>query len=142
MAYDGLGLPTTTSIRLLDLRAGDGCSLSEKSFTLKVVDLSDNPPEYVTLSYTCGEPRSDFELRYTPGAGSLNEDSGTTIHVNGLDMVIAPNLSQALSRLIYLPDVSLVWIDAICIYPDRSPIKHLRNLRFDSLFSKGFDFAY
>ena len=81
-----------------------------------MVDLSDNPPQYVTLSYTCGEPRSDFELRYTPGARSLNEDRGTVIHVNGLDMVIAPNLSQALARLIHLPDVSLIWIDAICIH--------------------------
>ena len=129
MAYDGLRLPTTTSIRLLDLRLGDGCSLSEKSFTLRVVDLSDNPPQHVTLSYTCGEPRNDFELRYTPGARSLNEDRGTVIHVNGLDMVIAPNLSQALAQLIHLPDVSLIWIDAICIYSNQSSIKYLNFVR-------------
>jgi hypothetical protein len=33
-------------------------------------------------------------------------------------------------------------VPALCIYSYRSRIKHRRNLRFEPLFSEGFDFAY
>jgi hypothetical protein len=31
-------------------------------------------------------------------------------------------------------------IDSVCIYPDRSRIRHLRNLRFEPLFCEGVDY--
>lgn len=115
MAYEGFPLRTPTAIRLLNLRADTNHNLNKKDFTLHVVDLSDNPPEYVALSYACGEPRDEVEIRLTPGARCLGDEDSTTVHVNGTAIGVAPNLSHALTRLIQIPSVDLIWIDAICI---------------------------
>ena len=38
--------------------------------------------------------------------------------------------------------LQLLWGNALCIYPDRSRIKHLRNLRFALKFCEGVDFTH
>jgi hypothetical protein len=39
-------------------------------------------------------------------------------------------------------NIKFLWIDSLCIYPDRSRIKHRRNLRFMPQFSEGFDYFF
>ncbi len=77
----------------------------------------DNAPEYAALSYEWHGPDPDIHL--------------FDVYVNGHLMHLTVNLIVALSyfRSRVTPGPFLLWVDAICIYPDRSRIKYLRNLR-------------
>jgi hypothetical protein len=90
--------------------------------------LPEHPP-YDALSYTWGD---------------LLEKAA--IDVNGSSLDVTPNLHTFLG---YLQQEAVAsnkpryfWADQICIYSDRSHIKHRRNLTVEPLFSEGFDFAY
>jgi hypothetical protein len=39
-------------------------------------------------------------------------------------------------------DTVSLWVDALCIYPDRYRSKYFRKLRFEPLFCEGGGFAY
>ena len=82
-------------------------------------------PIYTALSYTWG-----------------NDVATASLSIDGLSFMIRPNLHSALLALRYISSKRILWVDAICIYSDRSRIKHCRNLRFGPLFSEGFGFAY
>ena len=92
---------------------------------LRVVSLDDESiPKYCALSYCL-----------------CNSTANRPIECGGSIIRITGDLLDALRSLRKLT-MTLVWIDQICIYSDRSRIKHCRNLRFDPLFSEGFNFAY
>jgi hypothetical protein len=79
---------------------------------LSTVSLGDDP-EYYALSYVWGE-----------------RDSMTLISVNGNNFQVTPNLRAALRRLRSNDRVRRIWVDAICIYSDRTRTKHLGTLKF------------
>ncbi len=83
-------------------------------------------PEYDAISYTWGE-----------------EGDTSNIDCDGFDLSIRTKLFVDLKYLKeYTPQPrSPIWIDAICIYSDRSRIKHCRNLGVKTLFSERFLFA-
>ena len=83
------------------------CSLSTHA-------LEDAPPS-TALSYVCGDPQDILP-----------------VFVNGKNFAVYHNLEMGI-RHIRDSEISLViWIDALCTYPDQSRIKHLRNLRIET----------
>ena len=100
MAYQNVKLPTSTSIRLVELNHSDKLDLHEKRFTLRVVDLETDHPEYEALSYTCGEPCDSLEIELSPEFAAIENQALASIWVNGSEMELLPNLSHALDRLL------------------------------------------
>jgi hypothetical protein len=96
-------------IRLLHLQLGD--ETLEFQCRLSVVSINSNPL-YEALSYAWGNP-----------------NNASSIAVDGHDVLIPSNLEQALRKLRLNDSERVLWADAICTYPDRSRIKHRRNLR-------------
>jgi Heterokaryon incompatibility protein (HET) len=114
--YQPLGSPY--SIRLLRIEPGIDGPLS---CSLETTWLSDLHHPYKVISYVWGEP--------------------VFVDISGPDgrPQAAQNPADALYR-VRLPDRSrYVWADAVCIYPDRSRIKHRKNLRLGPLFYEAFD---
>jgi hypothetical protein len=82
--------------------------------------------KFEAVSYVWGEPIFSVTLRI----------SDTSI-IN-----ITKNLSDALRRFRKPGVPRTLWVDALCIYPDRSQIKHRRNLRPGPLFCEVFISAH
>jgi hypothetical protein len=110
-------LPNTSSFRILELLPG--IKEEEIEFILSIADWN-NPPSYEALSYAWGDV-----------------DTTKPIFSRGSKLDVTTNLKAGLLQL-RKPDKSrYIWADAVCIYSDRSRIKHCRNLRFGPLFSEG-----
>lgn len=81
---------------------------------------------YEALSYTWGDPKMLHPI-------SLDDQP----------FPVTEHLHNALRHLRFKNDKArYLWIDALCIYSDRSSIINCGNLRFEPLFSEEFDFAY
>jgi Heterokaryon incompatibility protein (HET) len=78
-------------------------------------------PSYTALSYVCGSP---------------NDTS--MVHVDGQPLAVYANLKVALSSVRNSKSPLLLWVDARCIYLDRSRIKYCRNLRVELRFCELF----
>jgi Heterokaryon incompatibility protein (HET) len=155
-------LPSDNSIRLLQLQptvANEDplhCTLveiqlTEPSRTFEVVEEPDNisvgnedsdgewedVEESSHLSPPLEEPTQLFEvISYACGASNPSVPLYIDHDAHAL---ITPHLAAALRCLQYDNRDRFLWVDTVCIYSDRSRIKHCRNLRFEPLFS---GFAY
>ena len=109
-------------IRILKLRGGTGPDLFAN---LSVHDPKDS---YEALSYTWGTERELSIIKIL---------SGDEMY----DVPITSNLANALHELRYKSEHRhrRLWIDALCLYSDRSRMKHCRNLRCEPPFCEGFD---
>jgi len=89
--------------------------------------------QYYALSYTWDSPGPGFPADWGDG-------STRTIRIDDQDFPVRLNLFSAIESL-RLRGFSgaKFWIDAICIYSDRSRMKHCRNLRFEPPFCEGID---
>jgi Heterokaryon incompatibility protein (HET) len=89
---------------------------------------------------------SEWRDRYVAGSYVWGSELKTkAIKIDNQDFMVGDNLYDFLyaCRSHLEPGTSVVlWIDAICIYLDRSRIKYRRNLKFESQCCEGFDFAY
>lgn len=115
--YQYSPLPSSTSIRLLELQAS---SANEISLTMHASEIDTALP-FDALSYTWGNPRSPYiespsSERHAFGIASFPATC------NGLTLMIRPNLRDALRMLQTTSFSSLgrskqryIWIDAICI---------------------------
>jgi Heterokaryon incompatibility protein (HET) len=115
-----------TQIRILQLQLGSyDVPLSFNSYIHTLDDVSD---DYHALSYEWGPP-----------------EPKQVVLVDGETLEIRHNLwlfhKEIRSQMAAELPLRL-WCDAICMYSNRSRIKHCKNLRFDPLFSEGFDFAH
>ena len=81
----------------------------------------------------CSHARSDLCSADLPSL-PLSAKSFMTVEVRS-------NLYALLSHLRRTKYKSMFWIDAICIYSDRTAMKHLGILRFMPQLSEGFDFV-
>ena len=81
-------------------------------------------PLYTAVSYAWGE-----------------EEPRRVILLDGTQFTVRENLFSLLDYARQPDEDRLLWIDAICIYSRRTAMKHLRTLRFEPLFSEGFDFV-
>jgi hypothetical protein len=80
--------------------------------------------------------KKDFNaLSYTWG----DESQERLIIIDGKGFLVTENLQLALWRLRLRSQSIFLWIDAICLYSDRSRMKHCRNLRFEPPFCEGVD---
>jgi hypothetical protein len=104
-------------IRLLSLRGGSGSD--EVDCDLLIASLDDQV-DYEALSYAWGDASDTRPIRLC----------GQPFHVT-------VNLESALRNLRQTDRPSILWVDALCTYSNRSRIKHRRNLRFEPLFSEG-----
>jgi Heterokaryon incompatibility protein (HET) len=117
-------LPTARSIRLVRIHGSDRDS-DDVYCTIETHPLDSHPP-YAALSYTWGSQKSKKIIH-------CNNDSV---------LLVTQNLWRALRRLKpQLGDDRTLWIDAICISPDRHRTKCCRNLRFRPQFCEGFGFC-
>jgi hypothetical protein len=80
----------------------------------------EQPPSYQALSYTWGNP-----------------EATVPVEINGCELQVTTNLADALRQL-RAKRVELMWIDALCMYPDRYRTKCCRNLRFEPQFCEGW----
>ena len=94
------------------------------SCSLSIVSLNDRPV-YDALSYVWGD---------------VSEKRRITI--DGAHLFITRNLHAVMLRLRCSPQTLTLWIDAICIYPDRSQIKHLPKRRLEPPFWEVFDSSH
>ena len=67
----------------------------------------------------------------------------TPIKVDGEETLLKADLAYAIIKVKYacLRNEIIFWADIICIYSDRTAMKHLGNLRFKPRFSEGFEFV-
>ena len=122
--YDRLVHPS--SIRLFQLLPGTTTSpIVGRLREVELLEDADVAPDYAALSYTW----------------DLTSDKPEHIFIDGRWFAVRNNLFVALQALRDSRVGKMFWIDAICIYSDRSKIKRCRNLRREHLFSEGFDFA-
>jgi hypothetical protein len=120
LSYSPLS-PAGNEIRLFLLNPGDH---NERiSGRLQHVSLHDDI-QYTALSYAWGDPNVT-----------------RPITLNGHSFDVTTNLKSALLQLRHRTQLRSLWIDAICIYPDRHRTKCCRNLRFEPQFCEGFGFA-
>jgi hypothetical protein len=105
-------------IQLLNLEHGS--TLKNLRYVSKTVNLA-HPP------------------RYCWGAAVANS-SLKTIYVDGLLRKVRPTLYSFLKEMATHDAGSLMWIDSICLYPDRSRTKCCRNLRSVPQSSEEFNF--
>jgi Heterokaryon incompatibility protein (HET) len=114
-------------IRLIEImpemtvQSGDGIA-GAVYCRMKTVAL-DDAPEFWALSYAWG----DASRR-------------KTVFMGGYTVQVGESLEHFLQelRMQRFGHVQL-WADAVCMYSNRSSIKHLRNLRFKPLFCEGVD---
>lgn len=113
-------LPTTTSIRLLEVHPSDVNVGAILSCTLRVEDLENEGLDYVALSYTWGDP---FFRYWWDENKSRTWEKGVPILCNGVRVDITSNLEVALRTISQLPSgppavrhrKQLLWIDALSI---------------------------
>ncbi|KAF2188004.1 hypothetical protein K469DRAFT_704283 [Zopfia rhizophila CBS 207.26] len=108
-------------IRLLQIRPGYTLDIIECDFLY--VDLHSSG-QYDALSYTWQQ-----------------QAPSVPILVNRSMMLTSENLYLALLHL-RKRGVTRLWADALCLYLDRSRIKHCKNLWLEPLFCEVFDFAH
>jgi len=91
---------------------------------------------YISLSYVWGTGYGGEKAQST--AVFSNISSGL------LPKFLPPRVSQTVEDAISVVKElgeQFLWVDAYCIYVDRSQIKDCGNLRFEPPFSEGFRFA-
>jgi hypothetical protein len=117
--------------------------LSSRSIRLLKITArqSDKEPIRCTVYTAVLEP----DLQFCALSYAWDEPSANGILINDKQFEIRDNLFSFLSTESLdtgfceeLP----IWIDQICMYSYQTVMKHLGNLRFEPLFSEGFDFAY
>jgi len=120
-SYRYTPLPTGTqadNIRLLKIRAGNErdpirCELVHTSLS--------STPRYLALSYCWGDASNKVPIIVADGPGQYV-------------ISITQNLHSALWQLRKLDSEDdhgmPIWVDAVCMYPDRHRTKCCRNLRF------------
>jgi hypothetical protein len=94
--------------------------------TLQTVSL-DEHPHFEALSYTWGRT-TIYATR--------------CVHLNGKECAVTMNLWQALRYLRHQSHERIIFVDALCIYPDRHRTNCCRNLRCEPQFCKGVGFAH
>ena len=108
------------AIRLVRLVKGDGDPIQCQLFEAWL-HRPEGVVDYAALSYAWGGMETPYEIM-----------------INGSKKAVTENLYLALRYLRSREQDRLLRIDAICIYPDRSRIKHRRNLRLGPLFWEVF----
>ena len=117
-------LPTEHHIRLLTILPGES---HEIRATLTVVDESARPI-YQCLSYTWGPPKkSDTSKRWF--------ESTRRIVLDGSEVLIQPNIDDALHRLRRLGICSPIWIDALCINQNDNNERGSQVSKMDQIYS-------
>jgi hypothetical protein len=105
--------------------------------TMQVFDLQD-PPEYVALSYTWGDPDWEFDDSVTEAVRASYKVKQHAI-VNDKPLLISTNLFNALLALQANPEVhkSLpIWADAVCINQDDKSEKSAQVNAMGSIYMK------
>jgi hypothetical protein len=89
---------------------------------------------YAILSYCWGTlPVSD---------SSKSTRSNAVEHLNQIARDSLPRTIQDAIRVIRTLGLQYIWVDSVCIYPDRYRTKCCRNLRFEPQFSEGVGSAH
>jgi hypothetical protein len=104
-------------IRLLTIR-------SQSNFTLENVYLRDNP-YYVAISYCWGDVKDLCNVR-----------------VNDYEVQLRGHVYAMLNNLYHKYQVTRLWLDMVCLYPDRHRTKCCRNLRCEPQFCEGVGSAH
>ena len=104
----------------------------------RVVDVSCSPPrlylsrgesdKYACLSYSWG---GDQPLKLTT--------DNLPFYLKELPLAQLPQTLQDAILVTQKLGIRYLWIDSLCIYSDRSRMKHCRNLRFEPPFCEGVD---
>lgn len=84
-------------------------------------ELLDSDPSYEAFSYVWG-----------------NTDNRRAISLHGNTHRVTANLECALRHLRHSLDAKMLWVDALCVFFDRYRTGYCRNLRFETLFLRGF----
>jgi hypothetical protein len=116
-------------IRLVDVISGS--DPAELRCLLQHVSVHEKNLDYVALSYTWQDP--------TVGLSQATETK-CSILIDGHPLPILSNLAVALVEL-RARSTGPVWVDAICMYPDRHRTKCCRNLRCEPLFCEEVGFT-
>jgi hypothetical protein len=123
---------TQHSAGFMYLPLADGCIR-----VLKIDRLDDSDTLCCTLSNITLDNVAEYDaISYAWN----NETLSVLIKCNGQHLFVTSSLYEALLSLYVAGDKELLWADAVCTYPDRSRIRHLRNLRFEPLFCEGVDY--
>ena len=147
--YDAIPLEGPRTIRLVELHPAIDFN-SPIECTISPASLSNCRHQYRALSYVWGVDKSSSKAIF-----------------NGRPITISANLDKALRRLRtndlrccnlmcscqqawyagqtnheYTYPPTRLWIDAVCIYPDRHRTKCCRNLRFEPQFCEGVGFVH
>ncbi|KAF2806926.1 uncharacterized protein BDZ99DRAFT_523484 [Mytilinidion resinicola] len=124
--YKYTNLEKPSSIRLLKLRPG-GWRSGEVLCDLVEDDLDWHDPEKADKSKN---KKTDYEA-LSWNWGTLPWDRKIRVSHKGEDyyQLVPPSFEAALRALRDRRNSRVLWVDAICIYSDRSSIKYLRNLR-------------
>ena len=116
-------LPSPTSIRLIQLLLPENDSLRISLFSTEL----ENAPHFDALSYTWDDPLSPYVNTSLLNPHVDYNSPSIRILCNSMTMFIRKNLYDALQKLqtgsfdsVGKTRQSYVWIDAICIYSDRS----------------------
>jgi hypothetical protein len=121
--YAGPPLPTLDHIRLLSLQPGSDDTIIKCELVATELHLAQ---AYEALSYTWGDLSNYQVIHITiPGSGEPKE------------FPVTSNCFSALTRLRLKEQPRILWIDALCIYQDRSRSKCCRNLRCESQLCEG-----
>jgi hypothetical protein len=113
--YEYASLPTKSTIRLLELKAVEKNQLI---YSLVTFDLYNEAPPFDALSYTWGNPYSQFSAEWSKFQAI---DKEYPITCNGKALFVRANLRRALNVLsqpqsgIGFPRQRYMWIDSICI---------------------------
>jgi hypothetical protein len=105
--------------------------------TMQVFDLQD-PPKYVALSYTWGDPDWEYDDSVTEAVRASYKVK-QHILINDKPTMISTNLFNALLALQANPDMhkSLpIWADAVCINQDDESEKSAQVNAMDSIYMK------
>jgi hypothetical protein len=135
-------LPLTGGqIRLLTVHGPTDDSALMKC-SMEVVSLADKPI-FAALSYTWGEEPRDHQVTIDLNQVAVTQSCYDALRIfrdQWFDAQILTPAPEGLSPAIQdlrQRRIKRLWIDQLCIYSDRSRIKHLRNLRFEPLFCEG-----
>jgi hypothetical protein len=139
-------LPDSHCFRVLELLPGDRDSRLECQLSIERLGDQDLPP-YRTVSYTWTESKYD---NLVIAGKKVTEFPGPRekyliqhpVWINDRRLLISTNLRDALRTFRHWSQPLRLWVDAICIYPDRHRTKCCRNLRFEPLFCEGVGFAH
>jgi hypothetical protein len=123
-AYPYRTITSPTGIRLLVIHPDDDPESVIRCSLLYETDYSKRG--YAALSYVWGEPANP----------------PPRIILDGIPFAVTPNLHVALKHFRHAARRRVLWVDAVCIYPDRHRTKCCRNLRFEPQFCEGVGSAH